>query len=279
MALVTIGFIAYLVLLMSKDMTTNISPTSSTKKALESKLAKEGRSWKNLKFDLVDPGQAPPELRSTVEVGYRLMLHTHELLPDFVNAHMDCTNCHFGGGITSGGTNGGISLAGVAAQYPKVNPTTHAVEDLQTRINSCFTNSMNGKPLPLESKELLALVTYMHWISERYPIYGGAPWLGVRAIQSEHVPDKDNGQKLYVQLCGECHGQKGEGSNDSKEHPGLAVPPVWGDFSFNSSAGMNKLETFASFIYHNMPYDNPDLTPSEALDIAAFVTEQPRPKK
>lgn len=275
----SILFIGYLILTFSKDLAVSLPNTPLSEKAIERKLQKEAKSWKNLQFELVDPEQAPPEIRQIVEVGYRLMLHTHELLPDNVDNRLDCSNCHFAGGISSGGVNGGISLAGVAAQYPKYDSRTKKVEDLPTRINSCFMNSMNGKPLNVESKEMLALVTYMHWISLHYPIYGGSPWLGVKPLRTTHAPNAQNGEKLYTQYCADCHGGHGEGSNESKNHPGKAIPPLWGEHSFNSSAGMDNPETFASFIYHNMPYDDTNLLVDEAVDIAAFVTSQPRPAK
>ena len=62
---------------------------------------------------------------------------------------------------------------------------------------------------------------------------------------------------------------------------GYEIPPLWGDGSFNSGAGMGHLATAAAFIHANMPvgsdYREPILTVQEAWDVAAFVTSQPRP--
>jgi thiosulfate dehydrogenase len=275
--LATIALFSYLVLFTTKTAIQNLPDNSPTEKAIALKLSRDERGWKNLQFDLVDPSQAPLPLRDTVEAGYRLVLHTHELLPNYAENSLNCSNCHFGGGITLGGVWGGISLAGVAAQYPRFNPAAGKIEDLAERVNNCFEKSMSGKPLPLDSKEMLAIITYLHWISARFPIYGPAPWLGMKPLKSSHVANADAGKKNYQLFCADCHGKDGEGSNDSPLHPGTTIPPIWGPHSFNSKAGMNRPETFASFIYHNMPYDEPHLTPDEALDIAAFVTEQPRP--
>ena len=41
---------------------------------------------------------------------------------------------------------------------------------------------------------------------------------------------------------------------------------------------MNVLGKISGFIYYNMPYQEPNLTEEEALDIASFVIEQPRPR-
>lgn len=231
----------------------------------------ETKGLKNLQFDLVDPEQAPKALRDTVERGYRLVIQTHLLLPNYVGDRLDCSSCHFAGGITTGGVNGGISLAGVAAKYPRYNHETRSIEDLPARVNSCFTKSMNGKVLPVEGKDMQAIITYLTWISARYPIYEIAPWLGVKPLKSTHTPDPIRGLELYKVYCMDCHKADGNGS--------ASAPPIFGKNSYNNSAGMHRIETFASFIYHNMPLDDPSLQVSEALDIAAYVHTQPRPEK
>lgn len=275
-------FIGYSLFLVTKDTAEQLPAPSLTQEAIQSSiehnLKHESKGWKNLQFDLVDPEEAPKELREVVEVGYRLVTNTHELLNGYVGGRLDCSNCHFAGGITTGGVNGGISLAGVASKYPLYNPETGSIEDLATRVNNCFTKSMNGKPLPIESKEMQAILTYLTWISYRYPIYGHAPWLGVKPLKSKHIPNPTNGKKLYIELCADCHGSDGDGGNKSLKHPGIAIPPIFGDNSFNKRAGMNRQDIFASFIYHNMPLGDPNLLVSEAIDIAAFVAEQPRPE-
>jgi len=64
---------------------------------------------------------------------------------------------------------------------------------------------------------------------------------------------------------------------------GYRFPPLWGPDSFNDGAGMARLITFANFIHFNMPhgvdYLNPQLSPEQAWDIAAYVLSQPRPHK
>ena len=64
---------------------------------------------------------------------------------------------------------------------------------------------------------------------------------------------------------------------------GYAVPPLWGDDSFNDGAGMARLITLANFLHSNMPhgadYRNPMLSVEEAWDVAAYVESQARPHK
>lgn len=255
----------------------NLEPIPASQKAIERKFSKEHAGRKNLRFDLVDPGEAPEQIRSLVEKGYQIILHTHEELPTYAPHAINCTNCHFAGGITSGGMGGGISLAGVAAKYPKYNAARGRVEDLQMRVNDCFMYSLNGKPLPTDSPLMLAIITYLQWISANYPIYQNAPWLGLPALKSKHQLDPVKGKQLYQTYCADCHGKNGEGSVPSDLYPNVLIPPLWGDESFNRKAGMGKIETLSSFVYHNMPYEEPHLKVDDALDISAFILQQPRP--
>jgi len=150
--------------------------------------------------------------------------------------------------------------------------------------------SLNGDPLPPESKEMTAIITYFHWISKGIPIYTEIPWLGLKPLKSNHKPDKVNGQELYGGICATCHGDNGEGGKHKEKMKketngekgkmghGESGPPLWGEKSFNDGAGMSKLGNMASFAYYNMPRHNPILTEEQALDIAVWVTDQPRPK-
>ncbi len=215
------------------------------------------------------PQDAPADIKDAVTLGYNIMMDTRKYAAKYVGNKLNCTNCHFKGGITEGGKNGGISLVGVASTYPKYRKRQNYAVHIITRINDCFERSMNGKPLPPDSKEMTALVTYYQWISKGLPIYADIPWLGLKHIKSAHPPDPVKGKQIFAQKCAMCHGNDGQGTQ--------AAPPLWGKDSFNDGAGMHKLENLAAFAYKNMPKGNPDLTPEDALDVAAFVTTQPRP--
>lgn len=250
---------------------------SLTEQAIAQKLKKESETFKHLQFDLQDPELAPQKIRETVLYGYKLITDTQKYAKEFAGDKLNCANCHFAGGITLGGKGGGISLAGVAAKYPYYNKRAGAVIDLPTRINSCFKKSMNGTPLPLDSPEMLAIVTYLHWISKNFPIYQDVPWLGLKKVEIKYKSDPNNGKKYYAQYCAQCHGNDGNG-HLSYANGNQNIPPLWGPHSFNDAAGMNIEETLASFIYYNMPYLEPSvLSPEQASDVAAFIISQQRP--
>jgi thiosulfate dehydrogenase len=220
-------------------------------------------------FNAPDPRDASEDIKEAVMLGYNMMTDTRKYAAGYVGNKLDCDNCHFNGGITEGGKNGGLSLVGVAATYPKYRKGLMNVEDLVTRTNDCFEKSMNGKPLPADSKEMIAIITYFQWISKGLPIYADIPWLGIKNIKSKQITDPANGKKVFTQQCAICHGNIGEGT--------LSAPPLWGRDSFNDGAGMHKPENMAVFAYNNMPRTNPDLTVEQSAEVAAFVSVQPRP--
>lgn len=239
-----------------------------TEQVIDAKLKKENDVFTNLSYDLSDPEEAPEEIKSLVLKGYEIMVSTRVMLPDFA-PNLNCTNCHFIGGNTTGGKNGGLSLAGVAALYPRYDGRFKKVINLQERINSCFEKSMNGKPLPYNSPEMLALETYFYWISKGLPIFEPVPWIGTKPLKIEDKPDVANGKVVYQTYCLICHRTNGEGTSN--------YPAVWGERSYNAQAGLNEQALLESFIWTNMPYNDPQLSEKDARDVAAFIRSQPRP--
>ena len=215
------------------------------------------------------PQDAPTNIRNAVMLGYNILMDTRKYAGQYVGNKLTCSNCHFKGGMTQGGKNGGLSLVGVAASYPQYKKRQNYSVDLVTRTNDCFQRSMNGKPLPADSREMIAIVTYYQWISKGLPIYNKIPWLGVKHLASAHMPDKVRGKQIFAHTCSMCHGGNGQGSP--------TAPPLWGNGSFNDGAGMAKLANLAGFAHLNMPLGNPDMSVEDALDVAGFVTTRPRP--
>ncbi len=215
------------------------------------------------------PQDAPASIREAVLLGSNILTETGKYAAPYVGNKLSCTNCHFKAGVTQGGKNGGLSLVGVGASYPKYRKRQDYAVDLVARTNDCFKRSMNGRPLPEEGKEMAAIVTYYQWISKGLPVYAEIPWLGLPHLKSTHVPDKAKGGQLFDTKCASCHGKNGEGTS--------AAPPVWGDTSFNDGAGMYKSSNLVPFAHLNMPLGNPDLSLEDALDVAEYVIAQPRP--
>lgn len=230
-----------------------------------------------LGFNLVDPEQAPPEIRDSVMRGYRLILNTGFYAPNYAHNELSCTNCHFLGGDTLGGKNGGISLVGVTTLYPQYSKRSGKVISLAERVNNCFQRSMNGKPLPLDSQMMKDILTYLHWISKEVEKIKDIPWLGLPEIKSDHKPNAKEGKKIYERYCAACHKSDGEGGGLLSDVEGKTIPPLWGPKSFNNGAGMSTIRMLAPFVYLNMPYQEARLSEEQALDVSAYIIEQPRP--
>lgn len=228
-----------------------------------------------LGFNLTDPDQAPPDIRESIARGYRIIMNTPFYAPNYARDQLSCTNCHFAEGDTLGGKNNGLSLVGVTTHFPRYSKRAGRVITLADRVNYCFERSLNGKSLPLNSQEMLDIINYLKWISHEVETIQTIPWLGISYLKSQHQPVPENGAIVYQVSCASCHKANGEGGGVL---PGLGktIPPLWGFNSFNDGAGMSRLPMLAAFIYWNMPYQEAFLTEEEAIDVAAFILQQPR---
>ncbi len=226
---------------------------------------------------LVDPETAPPEIQKQVMDGYRIIMNTQKYAKEYAGDKLNCQNCHFEGGNTLGGRNGSISLVGVAYMYPRYSERMGRKISLGERVNNCFERSMNGRPIPLESPKMQAIIAYLDWISAPVKGYKKFPWLGLPKIVTKHQLNAENGEKLYNQHCAACHLADGNGTELVIDQEVLDIPPLWGDRSFNKRAGMYKIDNIAPFVLLNMPFKEPILTEEEALDISQYIHNQHRP--
>jgi L-cysteine S-thiosulfotransferase len=106
-----------------------------------------------------------------------------------------CSSCH---------QDATSSMRGVAARYPKIDPESGRLLDLEGRINLCRARRMGAAPFKYESEALLALAAYVARQSKGMP-------LGV-SIDGPARPHFDAGEKSYRQRrgqmnlsCAHCH--------------------------------------------------------------------------
>ena len=143
--------------------------------------------------------------------------------------------------------------------------------------------SLNGKMIDSSSKEMQAMVAYLKWLGKNVP-HGtkpaGAGTKDLAYLQWAANPLK--GKTVYESICQNCHGDNGEGLMEW-DSSSYIYPPLWGEQSYNTGAGMYRLTRLAGFIKCNMPfgvtYENPQLTDEDAWDVAAFIASQSRPDK
>jgi thiosulfate dehydrogenase len=255
---------ASVALIFNTFVTTRPIPAPASPEAL--KQHQVSQSTSRLTFNPPALGDTPEQMRDAVQRGYNIIHETHKYAPGHVGNKLDCTDCHFNGGMIEDT----LSLVGVGAVFPKYHPMRKEVIDLATMTNMCFELNLNAAPLPADGNDMIAILAYFQWISKGIPVFTKVPWLGLEAIPSEHKADVQAGSKVSSQ-CMPCHGQNGQGlPNDG--------PPLWGDDSFTTGSGMAQEDTLAAFVHRFMPKASADLTTSQALDVAAFVLSHSRPQ-
>jgi sulfur-oxidizing protein SoxA len=124
-----------------------------------------------------------------------------------------CADCH---------GDAEVSMRGVSARYPAFDPTKGRPIDIEQRINLCRTEKQNATPLPFESRELLAITTYVGKQSRGEPI--------AVADDEKTRPFIEAGRQIYARRqgqlnlsCQNCHddnaGQKLAGVELPQGHP------------------------------------------------------------
>jgi thiosulfate dehydrogenase len=219
-----------------------------------------------------------------IREGWKILIETPRLIGKdasdpskrFAGNNLACSQCHLNAGLVPYAA----PLVSTFASYPMM--ADDRVLTLSERINGCMTRSMNGKPLPEASREMNALIAYIRWLGEKSPEGVRVAGMGLKPLAPvKEKPNADRGALVYATTCASCHGPQGQGQ-PKLSGPGYSIPPLWGEASFNSSAGMNKLAMAAAFVHANMPYNvterEPALTEQQAWDVAMYMTTQPRPK-
>jgi sulfur-oxidizing protein SoxA len=96
------------------------------------------------------------------------------------------------------------SMKGVGATYPKYNPATKKLINLEQRINLCRTKYMKAKAWKWESQSLLSMTTFVRYQSRGMPVHV--------KIDGPAKPFFERGKKFYYQRrgqldmsCANCH--------------------------------------------------------------------------
>ncbi|HEY9514148.1 MAG TPA: c-type cytochrome [Gemmatimonadaceae bacterium] len=201
----------------------------------------------------------------SIRRGRALFEATRDSLPAHVGNRLRCLSCHLDGGRRANAS----PLVGAFLSYPTYNARAGRVYTIEDRINDCFRRSMAGRSLAAESAELRDMISYLAFLSRGIPAGEEVEGHGIPKIEPL-VPDTARGSEIFASTCARCHGASGDGTT--------VAPPLWGTGSFSIGAGMARLRTAASFIRHNMPYDQPGtLTDQQAFDVAAYINSHPRP--
>jgi thiosulfate dehydrogenase len=186
---------------------------------------------------------------------------------------MNCTNCH----LDNGTRPYGLNFFDSHRTYPQYRARENRILTMEQRVNNCIERPHSGKPLPLNSKEMIAIVSYIKWLGEGYNQKKHRGY-GLKPIEYKNLQaDPKRGEAVYTLHCESCHQKNGEGLMNA-ENSTYTYPPVWGSKSYQETSSMHRVIKAASFIKYNMPhlkatFNSPVLTDQEALDVAAFIND------
>jgi thiosulfate dehydrogenase len=163
-----------------------------------------------------------------------------------------------------------MTWVGSYARFPQYRARSGRVDLIEDRVNDCFVRSMNGKALDMDSPDMHDIVAYLAFLSSGIPVGREVSGQGLARLQPLSG-DPARGVSLYRSVCARCHGAAGTGTK--------IAPPLWGQSSYNTGAGMANVVTLASFVHALMPIDRAQqLTPQQAFDVATYVNTRPRPE-
>src|SRR5258708_15158362 len=185
------------------------------------------------------PGSKTP-LIATEEYGKRLFGQTSELLgPDVADPKMhytfgrlSCGACHLGTG-TEPGT---LGLPPAYGHYPRFSGRSNTTTTIEDRVNECMQRSLNGRPLPKNSPQMIAMASYIRSLSDR-DAATGASARKANEPPAFKTPNRaanlDAGNRVFNQRCAACHSGDGSGllASANPIH-GYVCPALWGPGSF-----------------------------------------------
>lgn len=220
-----------------------------------------------------------------VRYGYDLFVNTQAIIgPEvedpamrYAGNNLSCNSCHLGAGTAKFAA----PLVDNHANFPQYRNREDTLGTMAARVNGCMQRSMNGYPLPEESKEMKAFLAYIHWLGQGVPVGTKIPGRSLKTVDRKMVQQKAadpiKGQEVYERECAACHGMNGEGvrrPSNGKEVAGWEFPPLWGtDDTYNTGAGMYRTLKAADFIKSTMPKGAPTLSDEDAYNVAAYINK------
>jgi len=209
---------------------------------------------------------------AAIRYGKKVLIETQTYAKAYVGNGLNCSSCH----LDAGRRPYASPWVGLWGMFPEYRSRNGQINALQDRVNDCFERSMNGTPLPYDSKEMRGILAYIWWLSKDVPTGVEVRGRGFARVPMSRPGDPKRGETLYAAKCAVCHGADGQGRDGPNGE--YMFPALWGPKSFNIGAGMARLGNAAGFVKTNMPVGQGNtLSDADALDVAAYFTHQPRP--
>lgn len=227
-----------------------------------------------------------------IREGMNLMLHTSQRVgnraPDESKRlnwnSLNCVNCHQAGPSGLPGTKKfALALVNAVNDYPRFDTKSGKIISLEQRALGMFGSA--PVKMTADKPEFQAIMAYLRWLgSEAKP---GQAMEGVGLLPMKPISraaDPLRGKVLYANKCQSCHGADATGQRrpDFDSGGGYLFPPLAGNDTYDNAGHMFAIPLLARYIRASMPSgtqaDRPQLTPAQALDIAAYINDDSTPR-
>ena len=141
-----------------------------------------------------------------IELGRRLFDETSVYSSAGVKSRISCSNCHLEGGIAPYG----LAVVGSAQTFPQYSKRAGRQITLEDRVEECMTRSEDGDALPVDGREMKAIVAYIDWLSEPHPQQAAFVGRGLEVLP-KLKGNPVHGADVYAAQCAGCHGKTGRG--------------------------------------------------------------------
>ncbi len=197
--------------------------------------------------------------------GFAILAATRDSMPGYVGNDLRCFSCH----LDNGRRANAIPLASTYTHYPRPDPRGGGTMSIYDRVNNCFSRSLAGRNIPVDSREMADIVAYLALISHGLPPHAHLKGDGL-VMMPRMIGDTTRGATIFLARCSRCHGANGQGIPPAT--------PLWGPRSYGIGASLARVSRAASFIRYNMPFDSAGvLDDQQAYDVAAYVVSHARP--
>jgi thiosulfate dehydrogenase len=251
--------------------------------------ARPNQPWREPDEARIPGGPEGAQIREGIDLLRNTSRRVGKLAPDATKRmnwnSLNCVNCHQAGASGLPGSKMyALPLVNAVNEYPKFDIKSGKVISLEQRALGMF--GAGAVPIKADTPEFQAIMAYLRWLGrETVP---GAAMVGSGLMPIAPIAraaDPKLGKVLYEAKCQVCHGADAAGQRqaDFNAGGGYLFPPLAGDDTYDNAGHMFAVPLLARYIAASMPFgathDKPQLTPAEALDIAAYVNDDATPRR
>lgn len=250
--------------------------------------ARTKQPWREPDEARIPAGPEGAQIREGIDLLRNTSRRVGKLAPDATKRmnwnSLNCVNCHQAGPSGLPGSKMyTLPLVNAVNDYPKFDIKSGKVISLEQRALGMF--GAGAVPIKADTPEFQAIMAYLRWLGR--DTVPGAAMLGsglMPITPLARAADPKRGKPLFEAKCQVCHGADATGQRqaDFAAGGGYLFPPLAGSDTYDNAGHMFAVPLLARYIAASMPlgatHDKPQLTATEALDIAAYVNDDSTPR-